>query len=142
MAALHTASRDGAIFAPIGASLPSAREIPNAATPNPAQARRYPATSAAAWAAAWAAAVPFRRFLSTVRYIDATGATEGSIIAAIMTTHSTRNSQKTSHGPAIEAGIPGLCRISSTQAKAATTSSPAHRAGRLRLPGELAEVAI
>src|SRR5246127_3650388 len=138
MAALQTASRDGAVFMPIGASLPSAREIPNAATPNPAQARRYPAISAATWAAA----VPFRRFRSTVRYIDATGATEGSIIAAIMTIHSRRNSPNTSHGPAIEAGIPGLCRISSTQAKAATTSSPAHRAAWLRLPGELAEVAI
>src|SRR5262245_23328589 len=140
MAALQTASRDGPMPVPIaiGASLPSAREIPNAATPNPAQASRYPATRPAAWAAA----VPFRRFRSTVRYIEATGATDGSIIAVIMTTQSRRNSPNTSHGPAIEAGIPGLCRISSTQATAATTSSPAHRAGLLRLPGELAEVAI
>src|SRR5215469_1617709 len=138
MAALQTASRVGAMVMPIGASLPSAREIPNATTPNPAQASRYPATSAAVWAAA----LPFRRLRSTVRYIEATGATDGSIIAAIMTTHSRRNSPNTSHGPAIEAGIPGLCRISSTQAKAAATSSPAHKAGLLRLPGELAEVAI
>src|SRR5215813_11224018 len=138
MAALQTASRDGAMLVPIGASLPSAREIPNATTPNPDQDRRYPATSAATWTAA----VPCRRERSTVRYIDATGATDGSIIAAIMATHSRRNSPNTSHAPAIDAGIPGLWWISSTQAKAATTSSPAHGTGLLRLPGELAEVAI
>src|SRR5215471_8786136 len=138
MAALQTASRGGAMLMPIGASLPSAREIPNATTPNPDHDSRYPATSAATWAAA----LPCRRDRRTVRYIDATGATDGRIIAAIMTTHSRRNSPNTSHGPAIDAGIPGSCRISSTQATAATTSSPAHRAGLLRLPGELAEVAI
>src|SRR5215510_12374860 len=144
IAALQTASRDGAVFMPvpipmlIGASLPSALDIPNAIRPNAAQASRYPPTSAAAWAAG----VPPRRDRTTVRYIEATGATDGSIIAAIMTIHSRRNSPNTSQGPAIEAGIPGLCRISSTQATAATTSSPAHRAGLLRLPGELAEVAI
>src|SRR6266566_3379138 len=141
-AVLQTASRDGAVLMPvpmlIGASLPSARDIPNATRPNAAQASRYPPTSAATWPAA----VPPRRDRTTVRYIEATGATDGSIIAAIMTSHSSRNSPNTSHGPAIDPGIPGLCRISSTQATAAMTSSPAHRAGLLRTPGELAEVAI
>jgi hypothetical protein len=48
MAALQTASRDGVILMSIGASLPSAHEIPNATTPNPAQASSYPATSVVA----------------------------------------------------------------------------------------------
>jgi hypothetical protein len=54
-----------------------------------------------------AAAGPLRRDRTALRYSEATGATDGSIIAAIMTAQSSRNSAKTSHGPAIAAGIPG-----------------------------------
>jgi len=60
----------------------------------------------------------------TARYIEATGATDGSIIAAIMTTHSGRNSPNTSHGPAIDPGIPGFCRISSRQGRQAGRTTP------------------
>src|SRR5262249_56055531 len=122
MAALQTASRDGAMLVPIGASLPSAREIPNATTPNPDQDRRYPATSAATWTAA----VPCRRERSTVRYIDATGATDGSIIAAIMATHSRRNSPNTSHAPAIDAGTPRPWWTTTTPPKAPPPTNPPH----------------
>jgi len=44
----------------------------------------------------------------TARYIEATGATDGSIIAAIMTTHSGRNSPNTSHGPLSTRAFPGF----------------------------------
>src|SRR5258708_1785332 len=116
---------------------PAPSSAPNATAPNAAHARRYPARNRLIRRARRELAVPpaISRVHST-----ATGATDGSIIAAIMTTHSPRNGSNPR--PIVPGPLPMLWASPSVTAHAiaARTATAIHggavcRLGRVRASG-------
>src|SRR5439155_2170378 len=90
-------------------------------TPNVAQAARYPQTRPARRTALADSPEP----VPIVRtYSDAVGATDGSIIAAIITTHSRRKPARPSPIVPIPAPMSAARRIVTAHATAAAANSP------------------